>query len=177
MRREYEIVCPRYTFTDGSYAVVIPWFLIPGRPYPVQVYLYACGIYSSDPNLGQRGAAEATRTKFKLEKFSHSTVSRSFKAFEQGRKQCLEVRFGEEVAVCGVESPRLSGVGAKNETNMDGTVGGARRFPSVRDTDARRKGMAGFLGKYLHALEELGAEAASRQFVGFWEKKSRRLLL
>ena len=156
--------------------VVVPWFLIPGRPYPIQTYLYACSFYSENPDIGQRGAAKATRAKFKLESFSHSTVSRTFRAFEQTREQGLERRFGEEMKASDAGSlantSAVSNIGAKSDEAYT-----ARHFPSVRDTAARRGGMAGFFRKFLYDAEGGDIIVASQRFVKDWYIKTQRLLL
>jgi len=157
--------------------LVIPWFLIPGRAYPIQVYLYACGLYSSSPNLGQRGVAKATRAIFRLGKFSHSTVSRSFKAFEQSRKKALGQRFGEELEVSYDETSTLANAAADSGDKNDEAAHTLKRFPSVMDTAERRKEMAVFLQRFLSASKEGDIEAAGRQFVKYWHKKTQRLLL
>ena len=174
---EHEILCPKYIFADGTYVLVIPWYLIPGRAYPIQVYLYACGLYSSNPDLGQRGAAKATRTEFGLAKFSHSTVSRSFKSFEQARKKALESRFGEELKPCCPQSPMPIGVVTNSDAKNDEAAHTLKRFPSVMDTAERRKEMAVFLQRFLSASKEGDIETAGRQFVKYWHKKTQRLLL
>jgi hypothetical protein len=63
---------------------MIPGFLVPRRPYPVYVYLYAIDLYSSAPEKGQRWAAEETRKYFGLATFSHTTLGRALKAFARG---------------------------------------------------------------------------------------------
>ena len=178
--RNHEVACPRYTFADGTYVIVIPWYIIPGRPYPVQVYLYACSLYSTDPEIGQRGAAKATREKFKLETFSHSTVSRSFRAFEQARKQDMESRFGEELEVCPGKTAMLVDEASKFDGKRGEAVPHERRFRSVDDTGARRKEMAGFFQDIICAAEKgsvKAIEAAGCQFLKKWHEKTRRLLL
>ena len=172
--RKHEIVCPRYSFADGSYVVVIAWFLIPGRPYPIQIYLHACALYSSVPDIGQRGAAEATRKKFKLAKFSHSTVSRSFKAFEQSRKHGLERRFGEEI---GASIPNSVRPAAKAETTKAEKQKSTRSFPSPTAMTGRRKEMSVFLREVQSSSKTKEIEAASRRFVENWHKKIGRLLI
>ena len=81
--REYIIVCPEYRnkANGGEPVVIIPEFLIPGRPYPVYIYLYAIDLYSSNPKLSQRAAAKATRKHFGLSTFSHTTLGRALKRF------------------------------------------------------------------------------------------------
>jgi len=176
-RRKHEVVCPRYTFAGGGFVVVIPWFLVPGRPYPVQVYLYACGLYSANPAMGQRAAAKATCDEFNLEKFSHSTVSRSFRGLEARHKQELERRFGEELTLCGAVNASLVAAGAKSEPKGREAQNTAGRFPTVADTARRREGMAAFLRGFLDDCKKASIEAAARLFVESWNKKARRLLL
>jgi len=154
---------------------VIPWYLIPGRPYPVQVYLYACELYSRDPDIGQRGAAEATRKRFKLEKFSHSTVSRASRVLEQSFKQDLGRRFGEKINLPGAESQTLVCAAAKPVAGIDAAPDALRRFPSAADTASRRKAMAVIF--HGHFSSAPGAETAARQFVKDWHTKTERLLL
>ena len=178
-RSEHEIICPRYTFADGIEVIVIPWFLIPGRPYPIHIYLYASGLYSTNPGMGQRGVAEATRKQFKLGKgkFSHSTVSRSYRAFEESRKQALEHRYGEEFEAGGSAAGNLVGAAIKNDTKKGEAQGTTRRFPKTTETSARRREMAVFLQGLLCHTEKMKIEAASRQFVEKWHKKTGRLLI
>ena len=175
--RHHEFVCPRYTFADGTDVIVLPWFLIPGRPYPVQIYLYACELYCTSPTIGQRGAAEATRKKFRLNTFSHSTVSRSFRSFENARKQALESKFGEEATACGTESPELISAAAKAETKNEEAAQPEKCFPAAADTAKRREAMRGFFPKYLYGAQRGEIESASIQFVADWHEKNRRLLL
>jgi hypothetical protein len=177
MEYKHEIVCPGYIFKDGSYVIVIPWYLIPGRWYPIQIYLYACSLYSSDPTLGQRGAARKTREKFKLEKFSHSTVSRTFRALEEAQKQALERRFGEEIKPRGDEALSLVNAAATAIRESNEAPQAAKRIPPVEDTATRRKAVSVFLRRFLYDQKTGDVEAAGRQFVKPWHEKARRLLL
>jgi hypothetical protein len=81
--KEYIVVCPEYRNDDiGTMSiVVVPMFLIPRRPYPVQVYLRAIDLYSNNPGMGQRKAAEMTRKLFGLSHFAHTTLGRALKVF------------------------------------------------------------------------------------------------
>ena len=81
--KEYTIICPEFrSSTKGTESVIIlPEFLVPGRPYPVYVYMYAIDIYSNAPEKGQRWAAEKTRKKFRLASFAHTTLGRALKSF------------------------------------------------------------------------------------------------
>jgi len=157
--------------------MVIPWFLIPGRPYPVQVYLFACELYSSVPEIGQRGAAKATRAKFKLDTFSHSTVSRSFKSFEKAHKLALEKRFGEEAKVFATEGPAPIRAAASTDIKAAEGARSERRFPSAADTAMRRGNMAKFFPKYHCGAKRSDIESTSSQFVKGWHEKTMRMLL
>jgi hypothetical protein len=172
----HEIICPRYTFADGTYVVLLPWFLIPGRPYPAQIYLYACELYSSNPDIGQRGVAKATRSKFKLSTFSHSTVSRSFRSFEEAKKRTLDSKFGEEVAICGTGLPMLIAAAPKT-VSKSAKVDSEKRFRSTVDTLTRREAMCGFFPKFISGAKRSEIESISIQFMEDWYKKNRRLLL
>ena len=162
---------------NGEEVVLMPWFLIPGRPYPIQIYMYVCNLYITDPELGQRGAAKATREKFKLKKFSHSTVSRSFRSFEQCQKLVLKNRFGEELKAYGAETPKLINAPTKDDAKKEGKPCSQGRFASVADTLVRREGMAGFLPKFTRAAKRVEIESSSVRFVENWHKKTGRLLL
>ena len=171
--RNHDIVCPGYILEDGRYVVVIPWYLIPGRPYPIQVYLFACELYSSNPKLGQRGVAKITRAKFKLETFSHSTVCRSFKSLEYAQKSALNNRFGKEInnkfkRMMINSAPKISATDKNSPKNV---------FPSVTDTADRRKILSGFLPKFKKNAKIIEIETAGCHFVKNWHEKSGRLLL
>jgi len=127
--------------------------------------------------MGQRSAAEATRKEFELEKFSHSTLSRSFRSFEESRLRALELSFGEEFKICGEENPCLVDRAVKPEAKKDNVANCARRFPTVIETTERRKKMTEFLSDIINSLQKVNIEAASRQFSEKWHKKNRRLLL
>ena len=58
--------------------VLWPSIKLPFRKYPVYVYFYAVALYLSS-NLSMREVAARTRIQFGLDKFSHSTLSRTLK--------------------------------------------------------------------------------------------------
>jgi len=129
--------------------------------------------------MGQRGAANATRSEFRLEKFSHSTVSRSFKALERSQKQCLERRFGAEGKANSGETPTIVATAARrgNEKSDGVGVGTATRFPVANDTIGRREAMSEFLREIPSGAKGADMEAASRLFAEKWHEKTKRLLL
>lgn len=157
--------------------MLIPWYLIPGRPYPIQVYLHACCLYSKKPEIGQRGAAKATRERFKLGTFSHSTVSRSFRSLEQAHKAALEKRYGEEINIRGGEDLNVVSAAAKSNTKSFAGPRPERRFPTVAATAKRRGAMRGFFADYPGGAKRTGVETGISQFVEGWHKRTLRMLL
>ena len=151
---EYEIVCPEYR-KDSEAVIILPYYLLPGRKYPISVYLYAISLYSSNPDMGQREAAEKTRKKFNLEKFSHTTLGRSFKALEKSVNEIIE----QDKAVI-------------PEIRAD-----IKRFPTVHDTFNRRKKLAAFLGDLYEKDNISQIDIQTRKIVKSWYDKHKRLLL
>ena len=187
--KNLDIACPVYRLSEQRDVVIIPWYLILGRPYPLQVYQFACSYYINNPDVGQRGAAEATRLKFDLKTFSHTTVGRSFKSFEESHEAILEKRFGEEVKISGADgltiikaTPKAADAGTSDikgnlRSGIDTTRNSKRRFPSTADTSERRKMLAAFLPKFCKDAKTIDIEAVGCRFVEDWHKKTRRLLL
>jgi len=88
---EYEINCLEiYDRENGCRYLIIPEFMIPRRPFPIYVYIYAIMLYSSDPAMGQRKAAKRTREVFGLQTFSHTTLGRAMKKLEAFIKPLTE---------------------------------------------------------------------------------------
>jgi len=127
--KEFTVICPEFRndTKDVPTIVIIPDFLVPGRPYPVYVYLYAIDLYSRAPEKGQRQAAEETRKFFGLATFAHTTLGRALKAF---------IRIINECAMTPDESSGETAAGG--ETKLSG-------FPTVRATERLRKQAAEFL--------------------------------
>lgn len=82
--REYEVTYPIVTNreTEGE-IVILPEFVSPHRPYPIYSYIFAVAIYELNSEIPQRIAASLTRKQFGLETFSHSTVCRARKKFQE----------------------------------------------------------------------------------------------
>ena len=76
--RELRLVCPLLKTMANENVVLWPSIKLPFRKYPVYVYFYAVALYLSS-NLSMREAAARTRIQFGLDKFSHSTLSRTLK--------------------------------------------------------------------------------------------------
>jgi hypothetical protein len=97
-RREYNIHvfgsdchinCPVTVGKNGK-TIHAPYFLLPRRPYPLYVYLYAIYLHCR-LEFTQSGAAKETRTNFGIDKFSHSTVSRALKRLAEA---CFYLKHG-----------------------------------------------------------------------------------
>jgi hypothetical protein len=118
--KEHVVVCPEFrSDADGGKPIVlIPEFLVPGRPYPLYVYLYAIALYSNMPEKGQRWAAEETRKRFGLATFAHTTLGRALKAF---------------VCVCGNAKKKTRNAVAEVACDGSGFC-----FPTVRSTAEKR---------------------------------------
>lgn len=94
------LICPILKLKDGEKVVVWPSEKLPGRPYPIYVYLYAVATYLTE-DISMRKAAEKTRKKFKLVTFSHSTLSRALKKLRQNILQYFTVfRSFLEISLC-----------------------------------------------------------------------------
>jgi hypothetical protein len=111
--------------------VIIPEFLVPGRPYPLYVYLYAIDLYSRSPEKGQRWVAGETRKRFGLATFAHTTLGRALKALIRS----IGAEDDAPPMVC-------SGV-------PEADVGDKPEFQSVRSTAVPRRKAALFLGAKL----------------------------
>ena len=168
----YTVQCPEYVdeMESGHPTwTVIPAFLVPGRPYPLCVYLHAIDLYSANPEKGQRWAAAATRKHFGLETFSHTTLGRALKRFitvignainnadEQGEERASETYETEHTC---------------QKSDNDG-IG----FPSVHLTAALRKRAAQFLGGIFVGTSYQEAASISQDVARWWYLQYRRLLL
>jgi hypothetical protein len=141
--------------------IILPYFLLVGRKYPVEVLFYAINLYCCEPEMSQRDAAAATRKEFDLPKFSHSTLCRTLKALE------------ESVSKAENGPTQISEAEPADKT----PCGQKRRFPSVSDTASRRKAILPFFNSIPGVSEASSADAASLIIVKYWYEKHRRLLI
>ena len=157
---------------SGS-VLVIPYYHVPGRKYTIWIHLYAISMYSSNPKMGQRAVAKATKEFFGLKTYSHTTLGRALKSlaasidadgerggFEDGGRQGGEVKAGPEPE---------AGSGQPDEKK--------RKFPSVDDTAGNRAKAAAFLGGLYRAGDKGDIRKAAREIVKRWYDKHMRLLL
>ena len=85
MDRNVTIIYPQIIDkTTGKKISLIPWFMLPGRPFPLFVYLYALWHYEVSLERSQRLTAAATSKLFGIRKFDKSTVCRNIKAMAMG---------------------------------------------------------------------------------------------
>ena len=136
--KEFTVICPEFrNDTEGAEPIVlIPEFLVPGRPYPVYVYMYAIDLYSNASEKGQRWAAKETRKYFGLASFAHTTLGRALKVF---------------IRIIGVDAamaPDVAGSGTPEE-------GKKSKFPTTQWTASLRKQAVGFFqGKLAQAVHQ-----------------------
>jgi hypothetical protein len=83
MHHQVIIVCPQVTDpATGMSITMAPWFLVPGRPFPVFVYLYMIWHYHTTGQKSQQNSAAAAGKLFGISHLHKSTVCRSIKAME-----------------------------------------------------------------------------------------------
>ena len=167
--RDYAVHCMEFrNDNDGREAVMlIPDFLIPGRRYPVEVYLYAIDIYSSNPAKGQRWAAEGTRKRFGLETFAHTTLGRALKTLVGSLTRVCECADSEGTG----NMPLPSGIGrSSTEPNCHG-------IPAVHATRALRERASRFLRGHVPGLDVRTGISSYRRISREWYCVNRRLLL
>ena len=169
-RREYDVVCSEYIKSNGDAQIVIPDFLNPKRKYPVFVYFYAINLYSSRDEMSQRAVAEATRKKFGLTKFSHSTVCRTFKALELSIEEATKasLALGNREKDCEVKT---------NIEKAANTGGQKRSFPSIGDTSERRRIMSAFIRSIVKNNKTVCIIELCRDAVKYWYDRYGRLLI
>lgn len=175
-RKEYSVICLefRYDKNGDEPIVIIPEFLIPGRPYPVFIYLYAIDLYSRSPEKGQRWAAGETRKHFRLDTFAHTTLGRALKVFvhniEEGTKASenpLNETSGHDMEKSEMQNENA---GQSDTVKNPG-------FPTVKTTEALRKQVAQFLRGV--AVQAVGQQAIEIYcgLVRRWFNEYHRLLL
>lgn len=159
---EYIIHCYefRHSEDESEPVVIIPEFLVPGRPYPLEVYLYAIDLYSSNPEKGQRWTAAETRKHFGLKTFAHTTLGRALKSLVNGLNKII----GSETA--------------EAQTDSSGSVDDSKRslFPTAASTAAVRKRSAWFLGGVANQDGQLNIDAYY-EIARKWFETHGRLLL
>jgi len=81
MHYKVMVACPQISGPVTNVKVLlIPWFTLPGRPYPVFAYMYAIWHYNASEKKSQRLSAAAAGKVFGIDSFNKSTVCRNLKA-------------------------------------------------------------------------------------------------
>ena len=126
---DIEVVCPEiceHEKTEDRFYLIVPEFLIPGRRYPIYVYIYAIATYCLNPTMGQRETAKRTRERFGLKTFSHTTLGRALKRLEQLIREYTTETEDTEAADASTEAE-------------------GKKFPSTVQTKDRRETVAAYL--------------------------------
>jgi hypothetical protein len=164
MHNDYLVVCPEFRSGEKGVEpiVIIPEFLIPGRPYQVEVYLFAIDIYSAFPEKGQRWAAKETRKRFKRKTFSYTTLGRALKRFA-GRLMDTEAKIGADTEQLSID---------------DGTSGFKRSgIATVKETSSLRKYAVRLLRGKATQEDRKSAIAICHEIARNWFEKYQQFLL
>ena len=159
--KEYNIICPEYRNDAKGLepVVIIPEFLVPGRPYLIYVYMYAIDLYSSSPEKGQRQAAEKTRRHFVLETFAHTTLGRALRAFVHS-------------VVAVADAPEEGG-----DETASGVAAREKGFPNVQATAPLRQRAEHFLRGRLARAERQQLVSSCCRLAREWYRAYQRYLL
>ena len=104
----YLRVCDPATGTSIS---LIPWFMLPGRPYPVFAYVYAIWHYQSTGEKSLSLSAAAAGKLFGIGGLNKSTVSRNIKAM------------GDFIDLSHIDRPLATGAcGSQSDEEMIGRI-------------------------------------------------------
>lgn len=176
--KEYTVICPE--FRDDKKGdepiVIIPEILVPGRPYPIYVYLYAIDLYSGAPEKGQRWAVEETRKYFGLVSFAHTTLGRALKAFVRNIEEAEKASKNTCAEAAGDDENKSESQRADAEQCDKAKKPG---FPTVWSTKVLRERAAKFLGGMLTRVRAVKQKAIATclELVMKWFKEHRRFLL
>ena len=183
--KEFTIICPEFrnAASGAEPIVMLPDFLVPKRPYPIYVYLYAIDLYSTNPDMGQREVAEATRERFGLESFAHTTLGRALKAFvhnvqavEKPTEAYPSDAPGSDRGEDECQDANAARAAREEEEEEDSQPDSQPSFPTTRLTYALRKHVAKILGgKASQGIRQ--AITYCLELAGTWFKEYHRLLL
>ena len=111
MHRKVTVAYPQIRYRKGAAKVLlIPWFTLPDRLYPVFTYIYAIWHYNASGKKSQRLSAAAAGKVFGIDSFHKSTVCRNIKAMEglaesiMGGSPAPDEKSGKQAAVDVIES-------------------------------------------------------------------------
>lgn len=116
---------------------LIPWFTLPGRPYPVFVYIYSIWHYNSAGRKSLWQSAKAAGEVFGIKSFNKSTVSRNDKAI---------ARFVQTIDISTPISAEERAAITASELY--------ETIPTILSNDAPAKELAGSFGVLASAIPE-----------------------
>jgi len=126
--------------------------------------------------MSQRAVAKATREEFGLQKFSHSTLCRTFKALEESleKTKAAPAPYGsippaQPAGQTGGEQAAIKKTGAKSGNEL--------AFPSLNDTIKRREAMSAFISGIVGSCEAALAIEFSSTIIKHWHATYGRLLI
>jgi len=174
-RSDYEVICAEiWKKGDKEHTVIIPAFLVPRRKYKLEVYIFAVNLYSNDPDMSQRVAAEKTEEHFKLEKFSHTTIGRIMKKLPEMLNEC---------EAAGAVAAEVTAADARQEEKPEADKAVVeeekpkKMVMSVRDTQQRRETVKIFLKDKLDNSSPKRLTETCAQIAVRWYGRFNRLLL
>jgi len=141
---------------------LLPWFLLPGRPYPVFVYIYSIRHYQTSAKKSLSRSAAATAKVFGIDGFNKSTLSRNLKALESF------------VGVTRIDRP-LATIGQDAPSNGADTVGAVLvdRIPEILRSRPSIKTLEKEYGEMAKRLPEpINRAEAARRALGNMPGKS-----
>ena len=146
----------------------------------MHVYLYAIDLYSSNPAMGQREAAETTKKFFGLAHFAHTTLGRALKVFVRNTEDAI-AETSEECCDDGLpEAGKEDVVQHTSDAKRDGQENDVEKqfcFPTTQATAVWRERAARILkGKISWTCLKQFIEACF-EFAKEWFKEHCRFLL
>ena len=185
---DYELVCAEiWKKGDTEHSVIIPPVKVPHRPYALEVYLYAVNLYSENPKMSQRAAADATKKEFKLESFSHTTIGRAVKA--------LSLMLTQHSAILNEPATSLASfdVDAKIEMETDTKEATTeaekghkqmadeneckKNIPAAKDTKKKREIISAFFNGRLNVQIQQDFIEACKRIAEWWYARFNKILI
>ena len=153
---DIEIECPEISDEENANSnnyLILPEFLVPGRPYAIYIYIYAITIYCTNHKMGQREAAERTRERFGLKTFSHTTLGRALIRIEKRIKADEDAASGKDKEE---GEGKTKGAEPQSREAVEGEpVPAARKFPTVEQTKHRRETVSAYITKAAAGIDTL----------------------
>jgi len=155
---------------SGMKIALIPWFLIPGRPYPVFAYIFAIRHYQITGEKSLSESAAAAGKTFGIDSLNKSTVSRSIAAFGGFAESA---RIERPLAVDAPDTPTdaemigripelLRGSPAGTPAETAGGTPGSVPTPTIR-AEAARMALSGVPDGHCSVTREAGSRKSGKR--------------